>query len=330
MNSSDNFRGSTKRPLVVESIDISKFCANDAMFADGAALDGKLLEKFRPSILIGTVLIASGLFHLVLLWVIGADWSGPLSLRKPGLFGVSAGVTVWSIAWVLIQFQPRPCDQRAASLISGGLLLEVGLITLQQWRGVPSHFNRATVLDATIEFLMLGLILMVTVGIAWLCWRSLQLQPMPESRVVAIRAGLWLLLASCGLGLVATIAGEANLSIGRPPEVWGIAGVLKYPHGAALHAIQTLPLLSALLQRLRVSHSAWLLRSAVASHVLFLAHASWQTFNGRTRMDVDLIGGTTLAIAGFLLFVPMIAIACRAALMTGGFWCGLVPLKRSN
>ena len=189
MDSSDNFLGNAKKPLIVESSDITNHNGNSAMFADMAALAGKLLAKFRPSILIGTVLIASGLFHLALLWVTGADWSGPLSLRKPGLFGVSAGVTVWSIAWVLTQFEPRRYDQRVASFLSGGLLLEVGLITIQQWRGVSSHFNRATALDATIESMMLGLILLVTAGIAWLCWRSRHLQPMFESRAIAIRAG---------------------------------------------------------------------------------------------------------------------------------------------
>ncbi len=310
---SSNFRGNARKPLVVGLSDIANHRGNDAMLADVAALNGKLLAKYRPSILIGTALIASGLFHLTLLWITGADWSGPLSLRKPGLFGVSAGVTVWSIAWVLTQFEPRLYDQRVATFLSGGLLWEVGLITLQQWRGVPSHFNRATALDATIESMMLGLILLVTAGIAWLCWRSRHLQPMIESHAIAIRAGLWMLLVSCGLGLLITIAGEVNLANGRPPEVWGRSGVLKYPHGAVLHAIQTLPLLSVLLHKLSVSHAACLLRAAVAAHVLFLSHALWQTFHGRTRMDVDVIGGATLAIAGLLILLPLVAVVRGAA-----------------
>ena len=49
--------------------------------------------------------------------------------------------------------------------MAGGLLLEVGLITVQQWRGVRSHFNRTTTFDASIEVIMLGLILLVTAGI---------------------------------------------------------------------------------------------------------------------------------------------------------------------
>jgi hypothetical protein len=320
MNSSENPLGNASNPLVVESSGINNHRGNGAMLAEASALDGKLLAKFRPSILIGMALIASGLFHLTLLWVTGAEWSGPLSLRKPGLFGVSAGVTVWSIAWVLAQFEPRHYDQRLASFLSGGLLLEVGLITLQQWRGVPSHFNRATALDATIESMMLGLILLVTAGITWLCWRSRYLQPMLESRVIAIRAGLWLLLFSCGLGLMTTILGEINLASGQPPEVWGRAGVPKYPHGAVLHAIQTLPLLSVLLQKFRVSHSAWLIRAAVAAHLVFLAHALWQTLLGRARTEVDVTSVATLAVVGLLLLLPSVAILRGAAVMARASW----------
>jgi hypothetical protein len=287
-----------------------------------AAFDGTLLAKFRPSILIGAALIASGMIHLTLLYVTGADWSGPLSLRKPGLFGVSAGVTIWSMVWVLTQFEPRHHDHRLGSLLSGGLLLEVGLITLQQWRGMPSHFNRATLLDATIESMMLGLILLVTAGIAGLCWRSRHLRPMPVSRAIAIRAGLWLLLVSCGLGLLVTLAGEVNLANNRAPEAWGKAGILKYPHGAALHAIQTLPLLSIMLQKFRVTHSAWLIRSTVAAHVLFLAQALWQTFHGRARMDLDMTSFAALAVAGLLLFLPIVAILHAALLMPRASWSG--------
>lgn len=39
-----------------------------------------------------------------------------------------------------------------------------------------------------------------------------------------------------------TILGEINIANGRSPETWGRGGVLKYPDGAALHAIQTLPM----------------------------------------------------------------------------------------
>jgi len=301
MNSTVHFRLNEDTRLVVGFSDFLKQAISNRISVDVPFLNLKLLNTFRFTLVVGVILIASGLYHLALLWVTDADWSGPLSLRKPGLFGVSAGLTVWSIAWVLTQFVPHRNDQRFATLMSIGLLLEVGLITLQQWRGVPSHFNRTTPLNATLESFMLGLILIVTAGIAWLCVRSRDLLPMPESRAISIHAGLCLLLVSCGLGILITIAGQINLAAGHSPETWGRAGVLKYPHGAALHAIQALPLLSYLLQRFRVPYSALLLRLAVAAQVLFLVHALWQTLIGRARFDMDLTGIAALVVAGFLI-----------------------------
>lgn len=320
MTSLEIRRSNPGRKHRISSLDLATDHGNHEMFADVVSPAECLLEKFRSSILIGTVLIASGFLHLALLWVTGAEWSGPLSLRKPGLFGVSAGVTVWSMAWVLTQLMPHSHDRGWATVLSGSLLLEVGLITLQHWRGVPSHFNRGTTFDAIIELTMLGLILFVTAGIFWLCRRSRDLIPMHKSLGIAIRAGLWLLFVSCCLGLMTMILGEINLATGRSPEVWGRAGVLKYPHGAALHAIQTLPLLSVLLQMFRVTYSAWLIRSAVAAHVLFLAHALWQTYQGRARMDVDATSCSMLAAAGLLLLLSVIAIAHGAAVMTRASW----------
>ncbi len=257
----------------------------------------------------GAVLVTSGLFHLALLWITNAAWDGPLSVRKPALFGVSAGVTIWSIAWVLTQMHSWRHDRFFANLMAACLLLEVGLITLQYWRGVPSHFNHGNLIDATIETAMLGFILVVTLGIVCLACRSRRLPPIDEALATAIRAGLWFLLASCGLGLFVTIAGEINIANGKPYESWGGAGVLKYPHGAALHAIQVLPILYAVLNWFRVPNTAWLLRSAVAAHVLFMSHALWQTLHGRERLDVDLVGGITLVAAGLLILMPIAAIA---------------------
>lgn len=44
----------------------------------------------------------------------------------------------------------RAGDAFVAWGLALAVLVEVGQITLQQWRGVPSHFNRATALDALI------------------------------------------------------------------------------------------------------------------------------------------------------------------------------------
>ena len=110
---------------------------------------------------IAALLLASGCLHLAMFAMHGTTWHGPLSIRKPALFGISGGMTTWSIAWLMTQLRPQKFDSFLANSLAIGLLVEVALITLQYWRGVASHFNHSTTLDAAIEFTMLGLILFV-------------------------------------------------------------------------------------------------------------------------------------------------------------------------
>src|SRR5918993_4166544 len=99
----------------------------------------------------GVLLLASGLVHSVVFLLDGGGWDGPLSWRKPILFGFSFGITVLSLGWVL-SFLPR--RRRLGWLLAGPLgvasVAEVLLITMQRWRGVPSHFNEATAFDAAV------------------------------------------------------------------------------------------------------------------------------------------------------------------------------------
>ena len=125
MNAIDQFRLNADSYLEVSSTDFTRQVMATPPSVAVSCFDNKLLGTFRVSLAIGGALIASGIYHLVLLWMTSADWSGPVSLRKPGLFGVSAGMTVWSIAWVLTQLVPRRNDPLFATLLSVGLLLEV-------------------------------------------------------------------------------------------------------------------------------------------------------------------------------------------------------------
>ena len=86
--------------------------------------------------------LASGLVHLVVLAANGWAWSGAVSFRKPLTFSVSIALLLATIGWVLDRLPDRP---RLAGTIAWTLLVsstvEVGLITMQAWRGRASHFN---------------------------------------------------------------------------------------------------------------------------------------------------------------------------------------------
>jgi len=280
--------------------------------ANDSSANDRPTEKvfsFRIAMIVSALLLSSGFVHLAILATLGTTWHGPLSLRKPALFGVSGGMTIWSIAWLMIHLKPNAFDRLLINLLSIALFIEVTLITLQYWRGVPSHFNHSTSFDAAIEFTMLGLILFVTGGIFYLTWRTFRLRTMDPAMAIAIRGGMGLLALSCLLGIVTSVLGEISLSAGRSYELWGRAGVLKFPHGVALHAIQTLPIVAWLARLVSSNRSVCIVQSILVAQVLFLFYALWQTGNGRDRFDWDLIGGSILGIVILLSLYSSFALA---------------------
>lgn len=252
------------------------------------------------------VLFASGIVHAVLFVIQGASWEGPLSLRKPILFGISGGMTVLSVAWLMTQLTPQKFDRWIASTFAGALVLEVGLITLQYWRGKASHFNHSTVIDMAIELGMLGLILFATVQLAYLTVRTLWLRDIDLAMAIAIRGGMCLLVLSCLLGIATSVLGEINISAGRSAEYWGKAGVLKFPHGVALHAIQLLPLIALLAKYVGSMHRVRIVLALLGSQVLFLVYAVWQTSRGLGRFEWDNVGAGMFTCSLFLAMLPAI------------------------
>lgn len=262
--------------------------------------------KDKTSLALAGLLIASGLVHLVLWLGSGQLWEGGVSLRKPALFGISGGLTVWSLAWVISCLPPRRYDAWLSQSMSWALLVEVSLITVQYWRGVPSHFNHATTFDGTVERTMLLLILLATGGIAWVCLRAFQTIERPPTLVLAIRAGMLLLFVSCLLGIGTTVLGQWNMTRALPYGTWGKAGVLKFPHGIALHAIQLLPLCAWLFEKCRFPYSYIAMQGLVVSQAWAILFAVWQTWQGRARFDMDVVGAILLAFSVASVSVPLL------------------------
>ncbi len=264
----------------------------------------------RLALSVTALLLISGCVHLAILAILGTTWHGPLSFRKPALFGISGGMTMWSLAWLMTQLSPKRFDRLFINAIAISLFIEVSLITLQTWRGVASHFNHSTSVDAAIESTMLGLILFVTGGVFYLTWRTRWLRSIDPAMAIATRGGMVLLALSCMLGIATSVLGEVSLSAGRSYELWGRAGVLKFPHGVALHAIQMLPIVAWLARTLGLNHSSVrVVQSALAAQVLFMLYAVWQTSQGRDRFDWDWIGGILLAIVVLIGVYPALALA---------------------
>ena len=71
-------------------------------------------RRARPLAVLGAVMVASGLLHLPVWAVLGGPWEGPVTWRKPILFGISGGLTAISLGWVWAMLQLQWWDQLSA------------------------------------------------------------------------------------------------------------------------------------------------------------------------------------------------------------------------
>ncbi len=200
--------------------------------------------------LVGTILLASALLHggiAVVALITGQEWSGPVSWRKPVVFAASFGLLSLTAAWILRLLPRTRWLWIPASMLGTFSFIEVGVITLQKWRGVPSHFNTATDLDATLFGIMALSVLMVVLSLAiLLIWVVAKFRGNGAERLATI-VGLVGLLAAGYIGNNMIGAGEAHLSTSGeiPYEViFGAAGSAKLAHFVGMHLIQFLAVLA--------------------------------------------------------------------------------------
>ncbi|MGB0714721.1 MAG: hypothetical protein ACPGXK_02525 [Phycisphaerae bacterium] len=260
----------------------------------------------------GVVLVASGLIHAIIGWLNADDWSGPESLRKPMLFGLATGVTALSLVPVANYIRSRSATighiRLAAQLFASAAVIEVGLITIQAWRGVPSHFNTSTAFDTTVHYAIDLLAIILTMVVA--VWTGLSCRskaPTPDvglDRILSIRVGMVMLLLSCLFGIWMSFYGTARVKAGLPPGTFGEAGVLKFVHGMPMHALQFLLAGSWLMQWRNVPESrrytvTWMVSLGLLLLTLF---AVLQTFAGKSRFSFEPIALVPL-LTGLLLLL---------------------------
>lgn len=240
---------------------------------------------------LGLVLVAAGLVHVLVWLVVGGPLTGPVSWRKPIVFGLSGGITTLSLAWIV---GALPATRERAAWVRiyvVTMAVEVGLITLQAWRGVASHFNTSTPLDTGIFAAMGVLIAIASLAMirwTWLAWRH-PVGDLAEQRarvqgmlalVGSLAVGQWM----AAYGSMVT-AGEIQAAA---PNVYGAAGLMKVPHAVGLHALQVLPLLAFLQRRagLPAARRARAVGLAAAGYGLAFLVALAQTLAGRLPWDL--------------------------------------------
>lgn len=261
----------------------------------------------------GVILLASGLLHVGVYLADGGAWGGPVSWRKPILFGLSTGITLVSMGWVLGHLKRAAYDGLLGRVIGVSALIEVGLITLQAWRGTPSHFNTTTPTNAVIEYAITFFTTILALGILVIVGRVFyQLSPKPSrDGRLAIQAGGLFLVFSILFGFWMVYYGHVQAANGQNPAIYGEGGVLKFVHGIAIHAIQFFPLLGWFLSRRGYSMNARyaLVLASVIGMALLTLYSLIQTFSGLPRFDFTMFTAILLA-AGVAFSVLPILVGC--------------------
>jgi hypothetical protein len=210
-----------------------------------------LTNTERVAYVVGGLLLTSGLIHLAILVVTSATWEGPLSLRKAMTFGVSFGLTLLTIVWVSSFVR---LGNRTRAILLGAFtlacVLETVLVSMQAWRGVPSHFNLETPFDAVVARTLAmggGVLIAIIVTFTIAAFRA---NPsVPLSLRVAVRVGFVLLCISLAVGGAMIAKGMSLVFAGHPQAAYVTAGALKPTHAVTMHAILVLPLFAWLLSR---------------------------------------------------------------------------------
>jgi hypothetical protein len=256
----------------------------------------------RFGYVVGGLLMLSGVLHGVVYAVDGGAWEGPLSWRKPIVFGLSFGLTLLTVTWLMNFLRPRPLAGWLTIGVFGlASMGEVFLISMQTWRGVASHFNETTPFDESV-FSAMGMLVSI-VGLLTVIitvWSFVRLDA-PASLAMAIRLGLVLMLVSQGVGVQMIVEGG---------NTFGSAGALKVPHAFTLHAVQVLPLLALVLlasessERRRVK----IVGLGAAGYAVLIASTMAQTYAGRAPLDLS-VAAAVLAIIGVCLLAATAALA---------------------
>lgn len=215
----------------------------------GAAAGGwaRARRAERVCYVVGGLLIAAGLFHLLMFVVDGGPWYGPVSWRKPATFGFSFGLTLIAITWVSSYL---PIGRRALLLgvFAADCVVEVGGITLQAWRHVPSHLNRETPFNSAVSTVLAiggGVLVVVLGAMAVAAFRA---NPrVPASMRLALRTGFASLMVGLVTGAAMIARGTVEVNAGQQQRAYHDMGFLKPVHAVGLHGVLALPALAWLL-----------------------------------------------------------------------------------
>ena len=251
---------------------------------------------------------------------------------KPFKFGASGALFVASLIYCsgLLEGEARRLIKHV-KIVSWLLALEVLVIGIQAARGVTSHFNMSTPLDALL-FLQMGVSIHYLTVVDVLVLRALMKQTsMLPTFALSMKLGLaittlgllvaFAMLLPTSTQLTTIIAGKVPLTLGahsvgvpdggRVLPFFGFSaegGDLRIPHFLGLHGVQVIPLLALTLRKFRLSIASQhaVIRFAAAGYAGIVMLTFVQALSGESiahpshhfLLAAGLIATTTVACVG--------------------------------
>ncbi len=212
------------------------------------------------------LLFGAAAAHVILLLVMigiapfdGREVMGINPWIKPMKFAASIAIFALTMGWILYELPLKESLKRLVSwAITGAMIIEITLITMQAARGVTSHFNSATAFDSAIFSVMGIAIVFNTLVVAYVALKFWTTEAkIPAPYLWGIRIGLTIFVLASLEGFVmvnhsAHSVGAPDGGPGLPMLNWSVkAGDLRIAHFFGIHALQALPLVGYLLSTRR-------------------------------------------------------------------------------
>lgn len=196
---------------------------------------------------------------------------------KPAKFAFSTGLYALTLAWMFTYLPGWPTLRATVGWITAVvMILEVGIIDFQAWRGTTSHFNTSTPLNQVL-FSVMGIAILTAWFASIAVLIALFRTRIPEPGMAwAIRLGLLITILGTATGGMMVQPTKAQLAearrtdqmptvgahtVGAPDGGPGMPGTgwsrehgdIRVAHFFGLHAMQLLPLFAWLFARQRPS-----------------------------------------------------------------------------
>lgn len=294
----------------------------------------------KPLVLTALLSLGLLLFSFVGLLVDPRTVIGEPVWIKPTKFAISSVFYSMTLLWLLTFVADK---RRWVAIISWTttvtLTIELVLIVIQAFRGVRSHFNVITPLDAAI-FSTMGLMILLLWVVSVVALFLLVRRPFPgDERVwgIALRLALFITVIGTGMGFLMTSptaqqlaeaqetgilvesgahsVGVADGGPGLPFLGWSTTGGdLRVGHFIGLHALQIIPLVAygimRLGRRLNEIQKVRLVWIAGLSYLSFMGLVTWQALRGEPLIYP---GPLTAAALGVLIILTAAAVTLTVA-----------------